>query len=253
MVLLVVGSAPSNGPQHHALLGSQDARPQYHAQALDSARPNESPRPCIQCTGVRAGAQPRRDAGGMGWREARRGGVARDGHEHAAGHRRGAAAAGRPGGRAFLPTRDDARRPAVCINYCRARRRQICRERLAPLLKAPPQLVTPPLLFATPPCPYQVVKTQSMRASPYIGPFEERVRAWEARLSTAQDALDAWLKCQKVRRLRGRPGPWPLRQPLLQVASQGRAGPSNVLGRRLAWQRVRKGVPPPGTPVRMRR
>ena len=44
----------------------------------------------------------------------------------------------------------------------------------------------------------QVVKTQSMRASPYIGPFEERVRAWEARLAAAQDALDAWLQCQKV-------------------------------------------------------
>lgn len=32
----------------------------------------------------------------------------------------------------------------------------------------------------------QIVKTQGMRASPYIGPFEERVKAWEAKLNRAQ-------------------------------------------------------------------
>jgi hypothetical protein len=32
----------------------------------------------------------------------------------------------------------------------------------------------------------QVVKTQAMRASPYIGPFEDRVRTWEAKLSQTQ-------------------------------------------------------------------
>ncbi len=32
----------------------------------------------------------------------------------------------------------------------------------------------------------QIVKTQSMRASPYIGPFEDRVRLWEAKLSLTQ-------------------------------------------------------------------
>ncbi len=32
----------------------------------------------------------------------------------------------------------------------------------------------------------QVIKTQSMRASPYIGPFEERVRVWEAKLNMMQ-------------------------------------------------------------------
>ncbi len=32
----------------------------------------------------------------------------------------------------------------------------------------------------------QIVKTQSMRASPYIGPFEERVRLWEGRLDLTQ-------------------------------------------------------------------
>ncbi len=43
----------------------------------------------------------------------------------------------------------------------------------------------------------QIVKTQSMRASPYIGPFEDRVRMWEMRLGQAQDTLDAWLACQQ--------------------------------------------------------
>lgn len=32
----------------------------------------------------------------------------------------------------------------------------------------------------------QVVKTQAMRASPYIGPFEEGVKAWEAKLNQTQ-------------------------------------------------------------------
>lgn len=32
----------------------------------------------------------------------------------------------------------------------------------------------------------QVVKTQAMRASPYIGPFEEQVKAWEAKLNQTQ-------------------------------------------------------------------
>lgn len=32
----------------------------------------------------------------------------------------------------------------------------------------------------------QVVKTQAMRASPYIGPFEEQVKAWESKLNQTQ-------------------------------------------------------------------
>ena len=43
----------------------------------------------------------------------------------------------------------------------------------------------------------QIVKTQSMRASPYIGPFEDRVRIWEKKLNTVQEIMDEWLKCQQ--------------------------------------------------------
>ena len=43
----------------------------------------------------------------------------------------------------------------------------------------------------------QIVKTQSMRASPYIGPFEDRVRLWETKLGLTQDTLDQWLRCQQ--------------------------------------------------------
>lgn len=37
-----------------------------------------------------------------------------------------------------------------------------------------------------------------MRASPYIGPFEDRVRIWESKLNMTQDIIDQWLKCQQV-------------------------------------------------------
>lgn len=36
----------------------------------------------------------------------------------------------------------------------------------------------------------QIIKTQSMRASPYIGPFEDRVRSWEAKLNMTQVRAD---------------------------------------------------------------
>lgn len=41
-----------------------------------------------------------------------------------------------------------------------------------------------------------LVKTQSMRASPYIGPHEESVKLWEDKLSMTQDIIDQWIKCQ---------------------------------------------------------
>ena len=41
-----------------------------------------------------------------------------------------------------------------------------------------------------------IVKTQSMRASPYIGPHEDAVKIWEDTLNQAQSILDQWLKCQ---------------------------------------------------------
>jgi hypothetical protein len=45
---------------------------------------------------------------------------------------------------------------------------------------------------------HQIVKTQTMRGSPFIKPVETECKAWERKLQYAQHLVDEWVTCQRT-------------------------------------------------------
>jgi len=44
----------------------------------------------------------------------------------------------------------------------------------------------------------QLMKAQSMCASPYIKPIESDAKSWEQHLRYSQTTLEAWIQCQRT-------------------------------------------------------
>ena len=65
-----------------------------------------------------------------------------------------------------------------------------------------------------------LVKTQTMRGSPYFKPFEKEVLGWEAQLTRIQDTITAWLSVQEK---------WLYLEPILTVEEIVRHLPSESL------------------------